>query len=162
MSRILLISANREILPYPVFPLGVAYVATALTGAGHSVRIFDVNCFEPDAIAPALGEAVEGFRPDLVGLSIRNIDNLTFPTSVSYLPEIRALVEGCRATAPDVPILLGGAGYSLFPEEALAALDADIGLVGDAEGRIGKVVRLIADYGLRNVDWRKAGIGGVV
>ncbi len=162
MPKILLISANREILPYPVFPLGVAYVATSLTEAGHSVRIFDVNCFEPESIPFALNKALEQFRPDLIGLSIRNIDNLTFPTSVSYIPEIRALIEVCRATAGDVPIILGGAGYSLFPEEALAALDADLGIVGDAEGRIARVVRVIVEYGLRNADWEKAGIGGVV
>jgi radical SAM superfamily enzyme YgiQ (UPF0313 family) len=143
MSRVLLISANREFMPCPVFPLGVAYVESALAQAGHETRVFDVNCHEADAAPVALAETVERFAPDVIGVSVRNIDNLTYPTSVSYMGEIRVLVESCRRAAPNAPIVLGGAGYSLFPVEAIEALGGDIGVVGEAEGRITRLVEAL-------------------
>jgi hypothetical protein len=39
--RVLLVSANRERIPDPIFPPGLAYVAAAARQAGHVV----VNCF---------------------------------------------------------------------------------------------------------------------
>ena len=45
--KILLVSANRERLPDPVAPLGLAYVAAALRDAGHQVEIVDL-CFSDD------------------------------------------------------------------------------------------------------------------
>ena len=136
MANILLVSANRESMPYPVFPLGVAYVESALAAAGHATAVFDANCHDPADAPAALAALAERLAPDLVGLSIRNIDNLTYPTSVSYLDDIRRLAESARLAAPRAPLLLGGAGYSLFPEETLAALDADAGLIGEAEARL--------------------------
>jgi radical SAM superfamily enzyme YgiQ (UPF0313 family) len=164
MSRVFLISANREFMPYPVFPLGVAYVESALTEAGHETRVFDVNCFAPGETAAALGAAVSDFAPDLVGVSVRNIDNLTYPISQSYLDEIRQMIEPCRTAAPDVPIIVGGSGYSLFPEEALAALGADVGIVGEAESRIGRLVERTMGCESRAADCggNLADIGGVV
>ena len=162
MSKTLLISANREFMPYPVFPLGVAYVETALTEAGHETRVFDVNCHEPDAATGALAGVLDDFAPDAVGVSVRNIDNLTYPISQSYLHDIRLLIETCRRRAPDAPIILGGAGYSLFPEEALAALGADVGVIGEAEARIAAVVDCLpkrkADGQVDNLSY----VGGVV
>jgi len=144
MSRVLLISANREFMPCPVFPLGVAYVESALAGAGHETQVFDINCHEAEAAPAALAETVGQFAPDVIGVSVRNIDNLTYPTSVSYVGEIRVLVESCRRAAPNVPIVLGGAGYSLFPVETLEALGGDIGVVGEAEARIVGLVEALA------------------
>jgi radical SAM superfamily enzyme YgiQ (UPF0313 family) len=140
MSKVLLISANREFMPYPVFPLGVAYVESALAQAGHETLVFDVNCHEPGETARALADAVGRFRPDVIGVSIRNIDNLTYPISQSYLNDIRLLIETSRTAAPSAPIILGGAGYSLFPLEALEVLGADVGVVGEAEGRVPAVI----------------------
>ena len=164
MPKVLLISANREVMPYPVFPLGVAYVESALAQAGHETRVFDVNCHEPAETARALADAAGRFRPDAVGVSVRNIDNLTYPISQSYLGEIRALIETCRAAAPGAPVILGGAGYSLFPVEAVEALGADVGVIGEAEGRIAAVVEMLAACGLRISDCglRIEEIGGIV
>ena len=41
MSKILLISTNTTTEPYPVYPLGMSVIATALTQAGHTVKQFD-------------------------------------------------------------------------------------------------------------------------
>ena len=92
--RILLISANRERMPYPVAPLGLAYIARALAQAGHDVQVTDL-CFSAD-IAVDLKQALAAFTPDLVGISLRNLDNLTYPTSVSYLPDLDETVAIVR------------------------------------------------------------------
>jgi len=42
--RVLLVSANREHLPDPIFPLGLAYIAAAATNAGHEINVADL-CF---------------------------------------------------------------------------------------------------------------------
>lgn len=143
MPRVFLISANREFMPYPVFPLGLAYVESALAGSGHETAVFDANLYDPSQAENALANAVERFQPELIGVSVRNIDNLTYPISQSYLDDIRAMISACRKAAPLAPVVLGGAGYSLFPVKALEALGADAGVIGEAEGRIGAVARAL-------------------
>lgn len=126
--RVLLVSANRERSPYPVFPLGLAYLAGPLTAAGHRLSVLDL-CFATDA-ENSVAEALREFRPDALVISIRNIDNVTFPLSRSYLDGIRRIVDLCRGQAP---VIVGGSGFSLMPVEALALLDADYGVVGEGE-----------------------------
>jgi len=59
--------------PLPIFPLGLAYVATALAAAGRECRIVDPNVeSEP---MEAVGAAIREFAPEVIGLSLRNIDN---------------------------------------------------------------------------------------
>ena len=41
--KILVISANRKLIPDPVYPLGAAYVATICRDSGHTVQTFDCN-----------------------------------------------------------------------------------------------------------------------
>src|SRR5512135_3458620 len=89
--RVLIVSTNREKLPDPVAPLGAAYVAAAVRNAGHEVKFLDLQ-FMPDMVV-ALKEACRIFRPQVVGLSIRNVDNVAFPQSVTYLPELVAAVR---------------------------------------------------------------------
>jgi len=121
---------NRESAPAPVAPLGVSYIAAALREAGHAVSILDL-CFSTDA-AGDIRQAVRSVSPGLVGVSIRNVDNLTFPSSVSYLPEI---VEAVRAVkdVTGAPIVAGGPGFSIFPEILLSRLDIPFGIVGEGE-----------------------------
>lgn len=128
--RILLISTNREKIPYPVEPIGLTYIASSLQGAGHEVRVIDL-CFEDDGAAEVVRE-ISGFGPELIGLSIRNVDNLTYPKSVFYLPEIKKFVDEIKKHT-DAPMVAGGSGFSLFPEETLEYLSLDYGVIGEGE-----------------------------
>lgn len=125
---ILLISANREKNPYPVFPLGLSYLAGPLASRGHNLRVLDL-CFTEDP-AKALSEELAAFAPAIVVVSIRNIDNVTFPKSRSYIAGVREIVDGCRGKAI---VIVGGSGFSLMPVQLLAHLDADFGVVGEGE-----------------------------
>jgi len=128
--RILFVSVNREAAPYPVAPLGVAYVAGAARSAGHEVGLLDL-CFS-GSVEADIAHAVCQFAPDLIGVSIRNVDNLTYPSSVSYLDEILAAVSSLRGHS-QAPIVAGGPGFSIFPEPLLAALDVEFGVIGEGE-----------------------------
>jgi len=126
--KILLISANRERSPYPVFPVGLAYLAGPLAAAGHALEVVDL-CFEADP-EQALIAHLATFAPDLVAISLRNIDNVTWPASRSYLEGVKEIVTICRRQARTV---VGGSGFSLMPLEIMAYLDTDFGIVGEGE-----------------------------
>lgn len=128
--RVILVSVNRESAPCPVAPLGVSYVAGAARSAGHEVEILDL-CFSRD-IEEDIGRTLRRFVPELIGVSIRNVDNLTFPYSVSYLQEIQAAVAALKRLSR-APIVVGGPGFSIFPEQFLSLLDLEFGIVGEGE-----------------------------
>ncbi len=128
--RVFLVSVNRESSPYPVAPLGASYVAGAARMAGHEVELLDL-CFSRD-VEGDIDRAIRRFVPDLIGISIRNIDNLTFPASVSYLDEIQAAVAALRR-ASRAPVVAGGPGFSIFPGPLLSLLNLEFGIIGEGE-----------------------------
>jgi len=135
---ILMVSVNREPNPYPVFPLGLSYLAGPLESRGHRLRVLDL-LFAGDPLV-ALEEALDGFLPGAVVISLRNIDNVTFPGSKSYLSGVRSVVDRCRGRAT---VVVGGSGFSLMPVQLLAYLDADFGVVGEGEEILPQLLALI-------------------
>jgi len=136
---ILLISANREKSPYPVFPLGLAFLAGPLRAAGHLLRAVDL-CFSDDP-ADLITDALSSCPPGAIIISIRNIDNVTFPGFRSYLEGVRGVVDLCRGSAP---VILGGSGFSLMPRELLEFLAGDYGVVGEGEEVLPLVLERLA------------------
>lgn len=126
--KVLLISANALKVPYPVYPLGLDYVAGAL-GSGYNVKTVDVNDFASPA---GLTEAIRDFSPDFAGVSIRNIDNTDTINSRDFLGEYQNLVRRIRENSRAL-VILGGSGFTIFPREFMRALDADYGIVGEGE-----------------------------
>jgi radical SAM superfamily enzyme YgiQ (UPF0313 family) len=122
----LLISANKVTSPYPVFPLGVAFIQAALQRAGHAVRVWDPLVHAAADLADALTWA------DAVGVSLRNVDNVSAAAPEAYLGDYQALFRRLRA-ATAAPIIAGGSAFSIFPEEMLDALGLDWGVQGEAE-----------------------------
>jgi radical SAM superfamily enzyme YgiQ (UPF0313 family) len=129
--RVLLVSVNRVRDPFPVHPIGLDHVAGALAPV-HDVRILDLCPLEEGALAPALAAAVREHAPGAVGLSLRNVDLLDVPGAPSQVALARR-VAGALREVTGAPLVLGGAGFTLFPGEILAALDADWGVVGEGE-----------------------------
>jgi radical SAM superfamily enzyme YgiQ (UPF0313 family) len=133
MMKLLLISPNIEFLPDPIFPLGLAYIAAALKRRGIEHRILDL-CFVTDMEAE-LSTEIASYQPDLIGLSLRNLDNVSYPHYTSYLPFYREVMDIIRRHT-DSRIILGGSAFSLMPNEIFAYLDADFGIVGEGEQAI--------------------------
>jgi len=130
-KRVLLVSTNRERQPYPVVPNGLACVASALDAAGYQVRFLDL-CFERDPVR-ASGEAARAFRPDVVGVSVRNIDNSDAIALRHYTPEARSVMQALRKAAPDAKIVAGGAAFGVAPEALFRDLGVDYAVAGDGE-----------------------------
>lgn len=128
--RVLLISANTEKLPDPVFPLGAAYMAAVSAEHGHSVETLDL-CFL-DAPRPALDETIRTTEPEVVGISLRNLDSTSYPLNTSYIDDYKRLVDAVRELTA-APIVLGGAGFTVMPTTIMEYLGADVGVVGEGE-----------------------------
>jgi radical SAM superfamily enzyme YgiQ (UPF0313 family) len=126
--KVLLISGNTTYTPHPVYPLGLDCVAGALAPR-HAVRILDVNI---EGAREQLAETLGGDPPDVVGLSIRNIDNVDVLAPRSYVPAYRQVARFIRERSR-APLVLGGCGFSIFPKELMDLLDADYGVVGEGE-----------------------------
>lgn len=128
--NVLLISANTAEINMPTLPLGLVCVATATKAAGHAVEILDLRAQqEPQKQVQAV---IKKFQPAVIGISVRNIDDQNMENTKFLLEEVRNVVAACRAHS-SVPIILGGAGYSIFPEAVLEYLGADAGIQGAGE-----------------------------
>lgn len=130
MRRILLISANRYKEPYPVYPLGLSYLkGYILRELPHlEVEIVDCNIHSDEEI----GRRIEVFRPDIIGLSLRNIDGANSLDVRDFLEQYQELVSLIRRTS-SAYLVIGGAGFSIFPEVISERLMPDFAIVGEGE-----------------------------
>lgn len=126
-SRVLLISANRCTTPDPVFPLGLAYLNAALRAAGHQTVWLD-RLVTPDRFQ----ETLDSSRPDFIGISLRNIDDVLIRHRETFFDELSSLGENLRRYTA-APIILGGSGFSIFPRELFELGGADFGIAGEGE-----------------------------
>ena len=128
--RILLINANRCTVPDPVFPLGLAQLNGALTRAGY-------YCIWLDALADStvFEDRIINARPDFVGVSVRNIDDVLIRKQQTFVGDLKSLTLEVRRLTK-CPIIIGGSGFSIFPRELMESADADFGIVGEGEGAL--------------------------
>ena len=138
--RILLISSNRHdrfagSLPIRPIPLGLAILLGALRETRHTVHLLDLMFVRTPQ--RAIRRAVRESSPDLIGISVRNLDAIgggRVPRSSgvrSFLPDLRTWIGTCRQES-QARIVLGGPAVSLLPREAFTALEPDFILAGDA------------------------------
>jgi len=126
--RIAFVSANREQLPDPVVPLGLLSVM-ANTPADQDTVLWDL-CFQRDPVA-FLVQQLEAWRPQLMALGLRNVQNSDYTNIEDNLRYYELLVAAARDAG--VPVVLGGAGFSVMPREILERLGADYGISGEGE-----------------------------
>jgi radical SAM superfamily enzyme YgiQ (UPF0313 family) len=134
--RILLVSPNTLTIPYPVYPLGLDYVAGSVSPE-HEVQIADLHVVSLEELEKILLD----FSPQIIGLSCRNIDNTEAGESRYFIDEYAALVSRMRSYSKAV-IVCGGSGFTIMPEQILSALGADYGIIGEGE-RFGLLVEAI-------------------
>jgi len=135
--KIMLIASNTASTPYPVYPLGLSTVASALESAGHSVVQYDF--LESNMSLDALSDTIRRVLPDVVGISVRNIDNVNLVNGKKYISAVKDIVATIKAVS-SVKVVLGGSGFSIMPEEILAVTGADYGIVGEGEAMMVKFV----------------------
>jgi lipid biosynthesis B12-binding/radical SAM protein len=128
--KILLISSNITKSPYPVYPLGLSFIAGALKPTEHTVKQFDF--LNNDCSFFLLERKIETFNPDIIGISIRNIDSINQLNNIYYIDNVKDIVASVRKCSP-AKIILGGSGFSIMPELILKWTNADYGIVGEGE-----------------------------
>ena len=131
MTRILLVSSNITTDPFPVYPLGLAVIASALAACGHTLEQFDF--LVAGESEEALCERIRAFAPDYVCISLRNLDDCDSLTAATYPAVAKRMVEVIREIC-SASIIIGGSAFSIMPEEILAYTGADYGVVGEESG----------------------------
>ena len=157
-TKVLLVSTNRCQLTVPPFPLGLAYVAAAVERAGHEVTLWD-SMFEADW-REGLQRVIRDFGPDVIGLSVRNVDDQDIRNPHLLLEESREVAAACRR-ACDAVLVAGGAGFSMFATEALDYLGVDYGIIGEGERALNMLLEALRSgagaQGVPGLVWREDG-----
>ncbi|MBF0527969.1 MAG: cobalamin-dependent protein [Deltaproteobacteria bacterium] len=128
--NILIVSTNQNVFPMPVIPIGACMVAEAAERAGHRVSLLDLM-FERDPVR-SIASALRKSNPDIIGLSVRNIDNNDMRKPAFYIPDLFPLIRAIRSRT-EAPIVLGGAAIAVMPEEILRATGISSAIIGDGE-----------------------------
>lgn len=113
--RILLIQAYLGRREPPVAPLGLAALAAHLSH--HQIKIFD-----PNIAAHPMRETtgiIEEFKPEIIGLSLRNIDTTKYSDPFFYFEHFQKYVKSIRGISPNSVMVVGGSGFSLFPHQIM-------------------------------------------
>lgn len=140
--RVLLISADTEQINMPVLPLGLACVAAAIDNQGHTAKM--LNLMMQTDTQKALRKTIVEFNPEIIGISVRNIDDQNMENPRFLLKTVKEVVTNCRKYS-DATIVLGGAGYSIFPQATLDFLEADIGIQGEGEISFSTLLERLGD-----------------
>jgi radical SAM superfamily enzyme YgiQ (UPF0313 family) len=111
-------------------PRGRACVAAAAEQNGHEVSFLDL-ILEDDPRS-AVEKKISIREPDIIGVSVRNIDDQNRKHPTFFLDKVKETIASCRRLS-QAPIVLGGAGYSIFPKASLDYLGADMGIQGEGE-----------------------------
>lgn len=128
--NILLVSSNTASSPYPVYPLGMSMIASAAHNAGHCVSVFDF--MQAGKSFNALEKTLSVGKPDVVGVSIRNIDNVNMMHEERYIDQVKDIVDCIRAHSA-AKVVLGGPAFSILPQAIMRITGADYGVVGEGE-----------------------------
>jgi radical SAM superfamily enzyme YgiQ (UPF0313 family) len=142
--KVLLVSLNRYRNPMPVMPVGACTVADAVAAAGHEVRFLDLM-FSRSPMGDLTRE-VASFSPDVVGLSLRNIDDNNLLEPEEFHGELRRAVDSVRRCSA-APIAAGGAAFAVMPEALLRSSGADLGVVGDGDSVFPEVLGALGNDG---------------
>lgn len=104
-----------------IFPIGVAYIATAIHNAGHQLIFYDLDALRPT------DKEIEAYmkktKCDVVAMGC-------IVTGYRYVKKLCRIVKKYH---PKVPIIIGNSVATSIPEVLLKNTKADIGVVGEGD-----------------------------
>ena len=123
--RVLLINPYYSISETPSPPLGLAYLAGALSAAGAAVKILDLVVFPYSR--SGLRALIEDFKPEIAGLTAVT---MTFNDAIAVVKDIKKI-------DPDLPTVMGGPHVSFCARETLRDHpELDVIAIGEGERTI--------------------------
>ncbi len=131
--RVLLVQAFTALDMELVYPIGLAYLAAHLDG--HEVEIFDLNLHRDEPFV-ALSTCLERFKPEVVGISLRNMKvGMPHKYTDDFEPQQDTILH-IKKVCPNVKVIAGGTAFSLYAEAIMRRVSAiDIGMWGESEER---------------------------
>jgi radical SAM superfamily enzyme YgiQ (UPF0313 family) len=144
--NILIISTNRSANPVPVLPSGACLVADAAEQVGHRVYFLDLM-FTDDPLR-ALKSVLGKMSFDVIGLSVRNIDNIDMGSPRNFIEELIPIILAIRRLT-EAHLVLGGASLMVMPAEILRATGVSCAVIGDGPSVFPRLVDRLA----RKVSW---------
>ena len=129
-KNILLVSANTFTEPYPVYPLGISYLYTYLKNRlpHYNFHFFDFNLQPLSDFVKTLSNV----EFDVVGVSLRNVDDTNIYKKNSFIDGYEQILSTIRS-ASSAKVVIGGPGFSIFPEKIFETLQPDFGIKGEGE-----------------------------
>ena len=129
----------------PVFPAGLNALGRYLAmTTDHSVSVLDMNVEKAPyrALDRALAEQV----PDVVGLSLRNVDTTQYRDRFYYFAEVPKIAKAVKRRTPSPTLVIGGPGFSIYAHEIMQAVDAiDFGVVSEGERTFASLLERLDD-----------------
>lgn len=128
--RVLLVYANksRDLTAAP--PIGLSYVASAAEASGHDVVVVDLLVAGDGE--GALRGALRTHRPEVVGISVRNIDSCSKQRPASQVGDVKRYIEIVRSSG-SARVVVGGPAVSVLGPAVFESLPADFAVVGEGE-----------------------------
>lgn len=105
-------------------------VAEAVEEAGHAVTLLDLM-FSANPLR-SVQATISRAKYDVVGISVRNIDNIVMGQPLFFITELISIIDAIRKIT-DAPIVLGGAALMIMPEEILRATQSSCAVIGGGE-----------------------------
>lgn len=119
--KVLLINPVSRASDYPVFPLGLGYIAAILVGRGDEVEVLDLNAYRREG--KVVEEKIKQVQFDWVGIG----------SILTQYPYLKWLCEKLKNYHPHKPVVIGGGLASIVPELLLQSLPADLVVIGEGE-----------------------------
>lgn len=140
-KKLLLVSANRFAVPYPVYPLGISYLLTYLQGHldNFDISLFDMNLHSEQEFITHL----QHYQPDFTGVSLRNVDDVSSYSREFFLTGYKEIIDLIRKTIPRTTLIIGGSAFSIFPEELFRYFKPDFGIYGEGEKSLQRLLTSI-------------------
>lgn len=114
----------------PVYPLGLAYLGACLSD--HEVKAFDPNVSQDPYGDLAIH--LRDFQPDVVGISLRNVDTTQYRDPYVYLSALKPTLDIISREIPRAPKIIGGSGFSIYARAIMERFpDLDYGVLLEAE-----------------------------
>ncbi|MCG6553578.1 MAG: cobalamin-dependent protein [Candidatus Magnetominusculus sp. LBB02] len=162
--NVLLVQQDEGVRAYhiPLYPIGLSYIAAALSA--HNVRIFNPNSFQYPASLEELKKEIVRFNPDIVGLSIRNLDTTQRHDLHIQYKTVGPTIAAIRQTCPPAKIVVGGSGFSLYAREIMdrnPEIDFGVFLEGD-ESIVELLDNLDRPETVKGIFYRSAGAAQAV
>ncbi|MCB2195783.1 MAG: radical SAM protein [Bacteroidetes bacterium] len=132
-NKILFISANQHVNPYPVYPIGLSYITTYLQDRlpNYEIKVVDLNFTNVEELQSLTKE----YSPKYIGVSFRNIDDVNSYNREEFVTHYKNVIDHLRIVS-DAKIIVGGSGFSIFPELMFDRLNPDFGVYGEGEQTI--------------------------